>query len=162
MRLPRLLAFLASMLVNGISAEPPPAQPFETFRAQFIPGDAIAIEQVWVRGQGPRVGDSIRVGEPDSPADRHPRSAPRIGDTVVVRGHYALQSRPQAKIGLSLTTREPSGYTPVSPPASQRIDAGHGAFELEYVVRREGELHVTFYPASSGSSFGGVYFRVLR
>lgn len=162
MRALRLLLPFALALVSGSAAEPPTGLPFETFREQFAAGDAISIEQVWIRGSGPRVGESIRVGEPDGNPDRPSRSGPQIGDNVIVRGRYRLQSRPQAKIGLSLTTRGPSGPTPVSPKASQRINEGDGTFELEYVVRREGELHVTFYPITNGSSFGGVYFRVRR
>lgn len=162
MRALHLLLLATLAFASGSAAEPPAGQPFETFREKFAAGDAISIEQVWIRGAGPRVGESIRVGEPNDTPDRNPRPGPRIGDTVVVRGRYQLKSRSAANLGLSLTTRGPSGPTPVSPKARQRVDEGSGTFELEYVVRQEGDLHVTFYPATNGSSFGGVYFRVLR
>lgn len=109
--------------------------PFATSRVQFEPGDSITLQQVLA---------SSPLMEP--------------GDRVVVRGQYTLQSRAQGLIMISLTVNAP-GYTEkVAPAAFKRIDAGSGTFELEYEIKQPGSLHVTFYPATSGSSFGGIYF----
>lgn len=82
----------------------------------------------------------------------------KIGDTVVVRGRYHLASRPKAKLGLFVTTAVPSPATPISPKQETDIAAGDGTFELEHVVSADGRLHVSFYEAPDGRSFGGVYF----
>lgn len=109
--------------------------PFATSRASFATGDAITITEVLA-------------------------SSPRIeaGDTVVVRGTYTLQSRPQAMLAISLTTNAPGVSTPIAAQSRKNVDAGTGTFELAYEIKQPGSLHVTFYPATSGSSFGGVYF----
>jgi len=86
----------------------------------------------------------------------------KIGDTVLVHGTYTLRSQSSARLGLSLTTKGPGGPKPVSPRAWSKIDKGSGTFMLEYIVHSPGSLHVSFYPSSAGSSFGGVYFRTVE
>lgn len=108
---------------------------FSPTRQQFADGDSIAIDQV--RASSSRLA---------------------VGDTVVVNGRYVLQSRSEARLGLSLTTNGPSGWTPVQPDSNKTIGAGAGKFELRHKIHSPGSLHVTFYPVRSGSSFGGVYF----
>ncbi|MEI6463744.1 MAG: hypothetical protein WCQ89_03415 [Verrucomicrobiota bacterium] len=156
----RFLVLTSLVLATGFAAEPPPGLPFTTFRAQFAAGDSIVIEQVRLRGSSLRIGEIIPVGSPETPPETTRGLVPRIGDTVIVRGRYELASQPQARIGLSLTTRGPSGPEAVSPGARQSVRQGSGTFNLEYVIRREGELHVTFFPLTGGTSFGGVYFKV--
>jgi hypothetical protein len=108
---------------------------FKITNQQFEAGDSIVVEQVMATS--PEL---------------------KIGDTVVVRGRYSLQSRPQAALGFFLSTKGPSGPTPISPKQKKEIAAGTGTFELEHVVPADGSLHVSFYPVPNGSSFGGVYF----
>lgn len=108
---------------------------FKITSQQFDAGDSIVIEQV--------LATSPEL---------------KIGDTVLVRGRYTLQSRPRAALGFFLTTNGPSEPTPISPKQMQAIAAGTGTFELEHVVAADGSLHVSFYPSPRGSSFGGVYF----
>lgn len=109
--------------------------PFATSRASFETGDAITITEVFA-------------------------SSPRIeaGDTVVVRGTYTLQSRVAAMLAISLTTNAPGVSTPIAAQSRKAVESGTGTFELAYEIKQPGSLHVTFYPATSGSSFGGVYF----
>ena len=109
--------------------------PFATSRASFATGDAITITEVLA-------------------------SSPRIeaGDTLVVRGTYTLQSRAAAMLAVSLTTNVPGVSTPIAAQSRKTVDSGTGTFELAYEIKQPGSLHVTFYPATSGSSFGGVYF----
>jgi hypothetical protein len=111
------------------------AIPFQVTSQQFEPGDAIVIQAV--------IASSPQL---------------KVGDTVVVRGQYRLHSAAQAALGFFLTSKGPSGPTPVSPQQQLAIAAGSGSFELRHVVPAEGELHVSFYPRPNGSSFGGVYF----
>jgi hypothetical protein len=108
---------------------------FKIMSQQFEAGDSIVVEQV--------LATSPEL---------------KIGDTVLVRGRYSLQSRPQASLGFFLTTKEPSDPTPVSPKQKKGIAAGTGTFELEHVVSADGFLHVSFYDRPSGLSFGEVYF----
>ena len=82
----------------------------------------------------------------------------RMGDKVVVRGDYQLASHPKAALCLFITTRGPSGGTPVSPKQRVEVAVGRGSFELQHEIQYAGALHVSFYPVPSGSSFGGVYF----
>lgn len=110
--------------------------PFATSQAKFEGGDSITLLEVLA-------------------------SSPRLepGDTVVVRGQYSLQSRSQAVLMISLTVNAPGATEPVSALSRMTVDAGPGGFELAYVIRQPGALHVTFYPSGAGgSSFGGVYF----
>lgn len=109
--------------------------PFATSRASFATGDAITITEVLA-------------------------SSPRIeaGDTLVVRGTYTLQSRAAAMLAVSLTTNVPGVSAPIAAQSRKTVDSGTGTFELAYEIKQPGSLHVTFYPATSGSSFGGVYF----
>jgi hypothetical protein len=109
--------------------------PFATSRAQFQAGDSITIQEVLA-------------------------SSPRLepGDTVVVRGTYALQSRDKALLMLLLTANAPGATEQIAAKSRKEIAAGSGAFELEYTIQQPGSLHISFYPVTSGSSFGGVYF----
>ena len=78
----------------------------------------------------------------------------KIGDVVLLRGHYTLESQPNANLMISLTTRGSGSRTRVSPRSRTVVDAGSGRFELEYEIRDSGVLHVSFYPLPSGNSFG--------
>ena len=109
--------------------------PFQIVSTKFESGDSITIEEV--------VASSPQL---------------KIGDTVIVRGKYNLQSKPKASLGLFLTSKGPSAPTPIEPHQQQNIEAGLGSFELKHVIRIEGDLHISFYPQPGGSSFGGVYF----
>ena len=109
--------------------------PFKITSQQFEAGDSIIIERV--------VATSPEF---------------KVGDTIVVHGRYHLGSRTRAKLGFFLTTFGRSEPTPIAPRQQAEIVAGDGAFELEHVVPAEGRLHVSFYEAPHGSSFGGVYF----
>ena len=102
-------------------------------------------------------GDSIVIHEVLSTSGDF-----RNGDKLVVRGEYQLASHPKAALCLFITTRGPSGGTPVSPRKKVEIVAGRGSFELQHEIQYAGALHVSFYPLPSGSSFGGVYFGETR
>ena len=108
---------------------------FTATKEQFEPNDSIVIQEVLSTS-----GDL------------------RMGDAVVVRGEYQLASRPEAALCLFITTRGPSGRTPVSAKQKVVVKAGSGTFELQHEIGYAGALHVSFYPLPSGSSFGGVYF----
>jgi hypothetical protein len=127
--LPLLFAALLRGAPAGLSSIP-----FSTSQAQFASGDSITIQEVLA-------------------------SSPRleVGDFVVVRGQYRLGSRESASLQIQLTTSTagPSGSLPTS---RLNVNAGSGAFELEYQILQVGSLHVTFYPATGGASFGGIYF----
>lgn len=109
--------------------------PFATTQAKFEAGDSITITDVLA----------------SSPAMQP-------GDIVLVRGSYVLQSRAQALLMISLTVNAPGAIEPTSPTSRQTVNAGSGTFEVAYEIKQPGALHVTFYPATGGSSFGGVYF----
>src|ERR1051326_1427916 len=109
--------------------------PFRMTDQQFAAGDSIVIEEV--------IASSPRM---------------EIGDTVIVRGRYHLQSKPRASLGFFLATKGPSDPTPIAPQQQLKINQGSGTFELKHVVPAEGYLHISFYPLPGGPSFGGVYF----
>ena len=102
-----------------------------------------------------KTGDSIMI---DQVLATSPNLA--VGTKVVVRGHYQLASSSKARIGLFVTHRVQS---PADPSASSQIAAVEntsGSFEVSCEINYEGDPHVSFYPASGGESFGGVYFSV--
>lgn len=131
-----LLSFVAAFLLVSISyaADLDPIA-FRMTNPKFEPGDSITIREV-------------TASSPDL----------KVGDTVIVRGSFRLQSRPTASLGLSLTTIGPSAATVVAAHQRQKIEAGSGIFELKHVIPADGMLHVSFYPQTGGPSFGGVYF----
>jgi hypothetical protein len=81
-----------------------------------------------------------------------------VGDTVVVRGHYVLQSQERANLGLSLTQIRNPEPTKISPAANTTATSGHGDFELTFQVNHVGCLHLTFSSLPQRKSFGTVYF----
>jgi hypothetical protein len=100
-----------------------------------------------------RAGDSIVI-------DQVLATSPKleIGAKVVVRGHYLLASAPKASLGLFITHRAPAAADPSSPSQIAPVEKATGSFELSCEITYPGDLHVSFYPASHGESFGGVYF----
>ncbi len=136
-----LLAWLVLTLAPGASAATrdtaadfPSVVPFELGMTEFLPGDSITIQTV--RGTSPTI---------------------RTGETYCVEGTYTLASKDEADLALFATT-----VTAVSVPTESsqivRVKKGTGTFRLVKPMREEGYLHVSFYPAPGGSSFGGVYF----
>lgn len=109
--------------------------PFTTSQAQFTAGDNLTIQEVLATS---------------------PNLA--VGDTVVVRGTYALQSRASALLMVTVSASVAGASQPSAAAAQKNISAGSGAFELEIEIRVAGSLHVTFYPTGSGAAFGGIYF----
>ncbi|HVM47201.1 MAG TPA: hypothetical protein VMU04_04200 [Candidatus Acidoferrum sp.] len=81
----------------------------------------------------------------------------RTGETYCVEGTYHLASHDAAMLALFATTTNKVA-TPNDPSQTTNIVKGEGTFHLVKVMREEGYLHVSFYPAHGGSDFGGVYF----
>ena len=76
----------------------------------------------------------------------------RPGATYVVKGRYKLESRDDAMLHVYATNGETSSNQgPI-------IKRGEGQFTRTFTVLKEGMLHLSFYPADGGESFGGVYF----
>jgi hypothetical protein len=98
-------------------------------------------------------GDSITITEVQATS---PQFAP--GDRVVVKGTYVLASAENATLALFLTTFGRSPSTRTSPTQVTKAREGRGEFELSCQVNDVGALHVSFYPAGGGSSFGEIYF----
>jgi len=111
--------------------------PFFVGKQQFKPGDAIVIDQV--------LATSPRLD---------------VGTKMVVRGHYRLATADKARLGLFLTHRGFSSSSGDASAASQTALAVHdgGSFELSCEITYEGDPHISFYPASAGEAFGGIYF----
>ena len=102
-----------------------------TSRVQFETGDSITIREVFA----------------SSPA-------PVIGDVVLVRGDYTLQTRDRARISMFTTNG-------TSPTVNTEVSKGTGAFELQYTIALVGTLRLTWYnAAASGENFGGINFDV--
>ncbi len=141
-----------AMKTPNASASPPPSipasippaaaptgleVPFQLGYTQFSQGDAITITSV--RGTSTAI-------------------AP--GNTYTVTGTYALNSHPQAMVAIYMSSfpgQSPMGSGPFG-NNSVTVNAGKGTFSLELLMRTDGYPHVSFYPASGGSSFGSAYF----
>jgi hypothetical protein len=119
---------------NSIAADFSSAVPFELGEGGFLPGDSITIQRV--TGTSPTI---------------------RAGETYCVEGTYTLASQEKATLALYATTLS-KGSTPTDPSQIMSIEKGAGTFRLVKTMREEGYLHISFYPVSSGGSFGGVYF----
>ena len=138
----RLLAALLTFgaLASGTAATIETSQEFpyevryELGEAEFIPGDSITIQAV-----------------------HGTKSVIATGETYCVEGIYTLGSREGAALSLYATSSNPNP-TPVDPKQIVRVKKGTGSFRLIKTMNEEGYLHVSFYPVSSGSGFGGVYF----
>lgn len=129
-----LIGFGLAAGVASARAELSPV-PFVVGKQEFKAGDAIVIDQVLA-------------------------TSPKFetGTTLVVRGHYQLASSAKASLGLFLTRRSPAGADPTAPSQIASVEKASGSFELSCEITDEGHPHVSFYPASGGASFGGVYF----
>ena len=128
------LALAAWGGANSIAADFSSAVPFELGEGGFLPGDRITIQRV--TGTSPTI---------------------RTGETYCVEGTYTLASQEKATLALYATTMS-KGSTPTDPSQKMSIEKGTGTFRLVKTMREEGYLHISFYPVSSGGSFGGVYF----
>ncbi|MGD0551089.1 MAG: M56 family metallopeptidase [Sedimentisphaerales bacterium] len=74
------------------------------------------------------------------------------GETYIVSGRYKLGSRDDAMLHVYATNGETSSSQgPI-------IKRGEGRFTRTFTLLKEGDLHLSFYPANNGESFGGVYF----
>jgi hypothetical protein len=107
---------------------------FELGDTEFAPGDSITIQTV--RGSQPSLA---------------------VGGTYAVSGRYTLESTPDADLSLFVTTTN-STPTAIDPGQTVRVQKGSGEFTLIKALTEQGYPHLSFYPASGGSSFGGVYF----
>jgi bla regulator protein BlaR1 len=81
-----------------------------------------------------------------------------IGDHLVVRGQYHLESKEHATLALFMTTTDGNGKENVSLTQTREIKKGSGEFELSYDVKHTGALHISFYGISDGRPFATVYF----
>lgn len=77
------------------------------------------------------------------------------GGRYLLEGTYTLASLEQARLGWSITSRGPSGPTPVAEGENMMVGRGPGTFRLVKTFLRDGWPHVSFY---AGRSHGGVYF----
>lgn len=100
-----------------------------------------------------RSGDSISIHQVLSTSPRMD-----VGDRVVVRGRYTLNSEPRANVGLSLTQTQSAEPTRISPAANTEVARGTGDFELVIDVQHTGCLHLTFSSLPARKSIGTVYF----
>ena len=98
-------------------------------------------------------GDSITIETVEATSTKMEK-----GDIVVVKGRWVLQSAEQASLGLSLSTAANAGRSKVLPEQRLQISKGSGAFELRCGINYTGKLHLSFYPAKGGSSFGEMWF----
>jgi hypothetical protein len=128
------LAFLAKTWAADVASDFPYVLSWEAGDAEFAPGDSITINQV--RGTAPTI---------------------TTGATYCIEGVYTLASRDEAKLSLFATTKS-STPTRIDPQQTMTVARGSGAFRLVKTMNEDGFLHVSFYPVTSGSSFGGVYF----
>jgi hypothetical protein len=131
------------LLAQSVAGDLPQTVQFELGKSEFAPGDSITI--LHVRG----TSESIKVG-----------------GTYSVDGTYVLASQDEADLAFYATTVGASGPTPVDPQQHVKVKQGSGSFHLVKTMSQDGYLHVSFYSAQSGNSFGGIYFgqgdRVFR
>ena len=102
---------------------------FETVEPRFVEGDSIEIKEIT---------GTARNLQP--------------GNRYIVRGRYKLVSQDKAKLHLYATDGETKCQQ------GPDVGRGEGNFVRTFDYLKEGGLHLSFYPAEGGESFGGVYF----
>ena len=124
-------------LSDFVSSDIKPSRPvdFEVTSSDFTEGDWIEITEV--AGTSPQI---------------------KTGEKYTIRGKYRLASHDTAKLHIYATDGETS--------SSQGPDVkrGEGEFIRTFTLLKEGSknlsyLHLSFYPAGGGSSFGNTYFK---
>jgi len=108
---------------------------FELDKKDLLNGDSITIDQV--------------LGTSDTFAP---------GNMYQVKGTYKLASHDRADLAAYVTTKAPSEPTRGMRVQSMSVAKGEGRFTLLFYMWEQGDPHVSFYPAGSGSSFDDVYF----
>jgi hypothetical protein len=78
------------------------------------------------------------------------------GGRYFLSGSYTLASADEADLSWFITTRGPSGATPINAAQHVIIKKGSGNFHLEKDIADDGWMHITFYVG--GHSHGGIYF----
>ncbi|MCB1225471.1 MAG: hypothetical protein KDK99_06645 [Verrucomicrobiales bacterium] len=94
-----------------------------------------------------RPGDSIRISQ-----------VQRGKDFLNVTADYELGSAENANISLYVTTKNDHGPVETDPSQTARVAKGKGTVVLHHSHLRAGLPHMTFYHATNGKAFGGVYF----
>jgi hypothetical protein len=102
---------------------------FQVSARPFVPGDYIEITNV--------------IGSFDTL---------KPGGRYTVKGNYKLSSCDEAMLHLYATDGE------TKCEQNGNVARGQGQFERTFDYLKQGWLHLSFYPAKGGSSFGGVYF----
>lgn len=104
-------------------------------------------------------GDQISIEEVRGTSDTL-----SAGNTYEVKGTYKLASCDQAVLAINVTVdvnaaRSLSGES--HPPLAEQkitVEKGEGRFTLRFHMWRDGNPHVSFYPAKGGESFASTYF----
>jgi beta-lactamase regulating signal transducer with metallopeptidase domain len=100
-----------------------------------------------ITGQTFRPGDSIEITEIRGSTDKI-----QTGQIYTVKGKYKLSSSDKAVLNIYATNGNiESEQGPV-------VNRGTGDFSRTFTYSRDGWLHLSFYPADGGSSFGSLYF----
>ncbi|MEM7600361.1 MAG: hypothetical protein AAF357_02975 [Verrucomicrobiota bacterium] len=100
-----------------------------------------------------RDGDVIRIDSVESTSP-----SLEIGDQVIVRGQYRLDSEDDARLALFLTQTEGDGTGEIDTDQIIAAKRGWHDFTASITIKHKGYLHLTFYDNSTGLPFGGVYF----
>ncbi len=92
-------------------------------------------------------GDAIQLTE-----IRGPNTTLSPGGAYTVKGSYSLASRDAAWMEVWCANGEVSGKK------GRVVSKGAGEFQFQFGIVKPGYLHVSYYPANGGPSFGSVYF----
>jgi len=95
----------------------------------FLPGDSIEITEI--------LGATGKI---------------ETGQTYTIKGKYKLASQDSAKLHLYATNGE------TTCDQGPTVNKGQGEFTRTFTYQKEGWLHLSYYPAKGGSSFGNLYF----
>ena len=126
----------ASTSDNPTAAEFPHAVRFEQGATRFLNGDKINITEV--RGTAPTFVP---------------------GNTYWIKGNYTLASHDRATLAAYISAMDDENARSRSLKTQRTVvDQGNGTFSLVLPMSYRGWPHVSFYPATGGSEFGGTYF----
>ena len=126
----------ASTPANPTDAEFPHAVRFDQGVTKFLNSDKITITEV--RG----TADTFVPG-----------------NTYWIKGNYTLASHDRATLAAYISAMDAENARSRSLKTQRTVvDQGNGTFTLVLPMSYRGWPHVSFYPATGGSAFGGTYF----
>ncbi len=122
-------------------------EPFMQTRTKTPTGQGVYPIDFEITKQAFLQGDSIEITEILANTDNI-----ETGQTYTIKGKYKLSSADSARLHIYATNGE------IDSEQGPLVKRGTGDFTRIFTYKKAGWLHLSFYPADGGGSFGSLYF----